>query len=72
MRERAAASGQDVAAFVLQAVCEKLAEPESQPSSHAQNDKDWREKFRAIIELHPVVTHFVDDSRESIYAGRGE
>ena len=72
IRERAAAAGQDVAAFVLQAVAEKLAEAESQPANQSQSDKDWSEWLRAIIELHPVVTHFVDDSRESIYAGRGE
>ena len=72
IRERAAASGQDLAAFVLQAVTEKLAEIESQSSSPFQNGKDWREQLRAIIDLHPVVTHFIDDSRESIYAGRGE
>lgn len=35
-----------------------------------------REEFAAqlekIIKLHPQVDHFVDDSRESIYEGRGE
>ncbi len=72
IRARAAAAGQDVADFVLQAVAEKLAEAESQPANPSQSDKDWSDWLRTIIELHPVVTHFVDDSRESIYAGRGE
>jgi hypothetical protein len=72
IRERAAESGQDVEAFVLQAVAEKLADADSQPSPASRNGKEWMEKLRAWIDLHPVVTHFVDDSRESIYAGRGE
>ena len=36
------------------------------------NGKEWAETVRQLIELHPVVNHFVDDSRESIYSGRGE
>jgi uncharacterized protein (DUF1778 family) len=72
LRQQAAAAGQEVAEFVLQAVTEKLAEADSQPSRPSLNDQDWQEKLRAFIDLHPVVTHFVDDSRESIYAGRGE
>jgi uncharacterized protein (DUF1778 family) len=72
IREQAAVSGQNVEAFVLQAVAEKLAAADSQPSAVSRNGKDWMEKLRAWIDFHPVVTHFVDDSRESIYAGRGE
>jgi len=72
IREQAAAAGQDVSTFVLQAVNEKLADINSQPSRGSRKDQDWQEKLRAIIDLHPVVTHFVDDGRESIYAGRGE
>jgi hypothetical protein len=72
LRERAAAAGQDLETFVLQAVAEKLTEAESQPILPSRNGKDWRNKLLACIDLHPVVTHFVDDSRESIYAGRGE
>lgn len=72
IREQAAAAGQDVAAFVLQAVTEKLADAEARPAGISQNGKEWPEQLRALIDLHPVVTHFVDDSRESIYAGRVE
>ena len=72
IRASAAAAGQDVAAFVLQAVAEKLADAESQPANPTQSDDEWSERLRAIIDLHPVATHFVDDSRDSIYAGRGE
>lgn len=38
----------------------------------AGDDVQWTEKLRQVIDIHPVVTHFVDDSRESVYAGRGE
>ena len=72
IRERAAASGQDVEAFVLQAVAEKLADADSQTSTGSRNHDEWKKKLQAWIDLHPIVTHFVDDGRESIYAGRGE
>jgi uncharacterized protein (DUF1778 family) len=72
LRERAAASGQDVESFVLQAVTEKLADADLTRKLTSENGNDWEAKLRACIDLHPVVTHLVDDSRESIYAGRGE
>ncbi len=46
--------------------------PVSQTSLSDRDVVPWEETFRQLIELHPVVTHLVDDSRESIYAGRGE
>ena len=72
IRERAASLGQDVEAFVIQAVAEKLADAELQTKPITRNHEEWKKKLQAWIDLHPVVTHFVDDSRESIYAGRGE
>ena len=32
----------------------------------------WIAEHRALAKRHDHVTHFVDDSRDSIYAGRGE
>jgi hypothetical protein len=61
-----------VEAFVLQAVAEKLAGVEPMPRVTPPSKDDWKRSLRACIELHPVVTHAVDDSRESIYADRGE
>ncbi len=72
IRERADASGQDVEAFVLEAIAEKIADADLLASPASRNNEEWMKKLRACIDLHPVVTHFVDDSRESIYAGRGE
>jgi hypothetical protein len=34
--------------------------------------EDWTRSLRAWAGSHPPVTHSVDWSRESIYAGRGE
>jgi phenylpyruvate tautomerase PptA (4-oxalocrotonate tautomerase family) len=34
--------------------------------------EEWIARMKAWAARHPRVDHFVDDSRESIYAGRGE
>jgi predicted DNA-binding antitoxin AbrB/MazE fold protein len=34
--------------------------------------EEWVRALREWAASHPRVDHFVDDSRESIYAGRGE
>ena len=70
LREQAATSGLNLEAFVLQVVIEKLGDAE--PIAHTRNGAEWAERLRECINLHPVVSHFVDDTRESIYAGRGE
>lgn len=44
----------------------------AEPAAATANDAEWGETLRQLINLHPVVAHFVDDSRDSIYAGRGE
>ena len=68
LRPYAAAAGLDVAEFIIQAVEEKLSDRDSQPIAKGS---DWSRKLAAAIELHPIVKHIVDDSRETIYAGRG-
>jgi hypothetical protein len=70
MRMQAAAAGLGLEDFVLLAVAEKLAGAEETHSE--QHASDWDSKFRACIALQPAATHFVDDSRESIYVGSGE
>ena len=71
LRERAAASGKDIEGFVREAVEEKLLAAES-TGPEGKTREQWAAEFKAWIESHKPVTHFVDDSRESIYAGRGE
>jgi predicted DNA-binding antitoxin AbrB/MazE fold protein len=34
--------------------------------------EEWAKALRELAASHPHVEHFVDDRRESIYAGRGE
>jgi uncharacterized protein (DUF1778 family) len=72
INEHAAATGQDVASFVAQAVAEKLADVDLSQTAPSSNGADWEQQLRACIDLHPAVTHIVDDRRASIYAGRGE
>jgi len=70
LRERAAAVGKDLASFVREAVEEKLAAAESGRStlSTEQRVGEWL-RWTAS---HRPLGYVVDDSRESIYAGRGE
>jgi plasmid stability protein len=71
LRERAAQSGRSPEAFVLEALREDLAagaEPGESlsPSSRLAELNDW-------FTSHPTSKAAVlDDSRESIYNGRGE
>jgi len=38
----------------------------------ATSADEWIAEHRALAKRHEHIAHFVDDSRESIYAGRGE
>ncbi len=68
---RAAATGKDVETIVKEFVVERLAE-ESHPQSRVASHDEFMAKLDAIIDLHPMSNGSVNDSRESIYAGRGE
>jgi hypothetical protein len=70
LRRQAAAAGKDVAAFVLDAVQEKLASVS--PSNESATHDEWSARFHAWAESFPARSGLADDSRESIYAGRGE
>jgi plasmid stability protein len=70
LRERAAAVGKDVETLVREAVEAKLAgEPTAQPDL---TPEEWVAQFDAWMKSRKMVYHPVDDSRESIYADRGE
>lgn len=71
LRERAAAAGKDVESIVREAVEEKLAAATA-AGPEGKTREQWAAEFKAWVESHKPVTHFVDDSRESTYAGRGE
>lgn len=73
LREQAKAAGKDPAAFARDAIEEKLAlsaDPaaESPRLSVEQRITEWM----AWAKSHAPLGHDVDDSRESIYEGRGE
>jgi hypothetical protein len=70
LARRAAAAGMDVATFVRDVVVDSLAE--GAESETLDSHVDFMAKLDRIIQLHPRSTGPVDDSRESIYAGRGE
>lgn len=74
LRARAAAAGQDVSAYVAEVVAERLAEVEPVPpkSASVRSQRRFAERLRAFVALHPGSGGTLDDSRESIYAGRGE
>jgi hypothetical protein len=68
---RAAAAGKDVETIVQELVAERLAE-EAPPQARAASHDEFMAKLQRFIDLHPASNGSVDDSRESIYAGRGE
>ncbi len=72
LRRRAAAAGQDIETFVRMVITETLAADESSPARRAGSHAEFMAKLQAISERHPGSQGHMDDSRESIYAGRGE
>ena len=72
--ERASAAGKDVGTFVREAVEEKLGAP----ISAQQTPDQWKAEFGAwmrdvFARASAYSPEFlVDDSRETIYEGRGE
>ena len=57
--------------IVREAVEEKLGGSVS-AGPEGKTREQWAAEFKAWVASHKSVTHFVDDSRDSTYAGRGE
>jgi hypothetical protein len=76
LQQQAAAHGRDVNTYIQEIVTESLAdEVESQRKRSSKRDpkrRPFAEWLDSWIARHPVLDHPVDDSRESIYEGRGE
>ena len=68
----ALAAGLDVETFVTNVVKDEVADDIAMQPRRRMSHEEFRARLQRIIDLHPVSHHFVDDSRESIYAGRGE
>ena len=73
LRARAAAEGKDIESFVRDAIEEKLASGNGEALQCTTiSAEEWCARLDAWIASFPRVPHRVDDSRESIYAERGE
>jgi hypothetical protein len=72
LRAQAAATGKDVPTIVREAVEEKLAAANAARFPADLPYEQWVVEFNSWVASHKPVGHPVDDSRESIYAGRGE
>jgi predicted transcriptional regulator len=71
LRQMAQRTGKAPEAVALEALDEKLADAE--PASVERSRDAWLAELRTWVSSHPVSqAKTVDDSRESIYAGRGE
>lgn len=68
---RAAAAGKDVETFVKEFITERLSE-ENPPPEKSASHEEFMSKLQRFIDLHPASNGSMDDSRESIYAGRDE
>ena len=69
LKRQAAANGRDVVEYVTNIVEQAVnGEPGAQKLSPDERAARWRK----WAESHPKIEHYVDDSRESIYDGRGE
>ena len=72
LRNTAAAAGKDVETFVRDIVAERLAEEIPSPVGGRLSHEEFRAKIRELVALRGVTHGHMDDSRESIYEGRGE
>lgn len=75
LREHAAVSGKELTSYVLEALEEKLGLQDAGPADNGhspQELEEWLAEFRQWVSSHPPLPDEADDSRESIYAGRGE
>jgi hypothetical protein len=68
LAEQAAQQGQDISAVASDLIEEAVTHPDPADMPYEQ----WVAAFKAWIGSHKAVGHYVDDSRESIYEGRGE
>ncbi len=72
LRERAAAVGQDPAAFVEQLVAAELAEDDGTAPKLKLSTKQRLAELDAWASMNPALPYEADDSRAGIYEGRGE
>ena len=70
LRERAAASGRDIASYARAAIEQKLAADNGggrAPASPRQGGQEWFARFNEWVAAHPPRPLLADDSRDAIY-----
>ncbi|HSI32068.1 MAG: hypothetical protein ACAI43_21995 [Phycisphaerae bacterium] len=72
VRELAAAAGQDIEAFVREVVQDRVAASPTPLPQVLATPAQRAAAFEAWVASHAHRSGVVDDSRESIYEGRGE
>jgi len=70
VRSAANSAGEDVETFVLRAVRERVGS-DKQAGDSLLSDDEWQSLFQEWLAARKPCGHYVDDSRESIYADRG-
>jgi hypothetical protein len=71
LRQRAAAMGKDVDTLVREIVAEEVTATEA-TDPRTESHLDFMQRLDAMIQRHGIRNGKFDDSRESIYSGRGE
>ena len=74
LRTKASQVGQSPEEFLAQLATQAVADVKAVDprDNSAEGIQRWLDEFHASVASHKPVDWFVDDSRESIYEGRGE
>jgi hypothetical protein len=70
LRRMSAAAGIEIGTFVKQIVVERSAEHHTHATSASISPQVFAERQAEWVKLHPILDHAIDDSRDSLYAGR--
>jgi len=71
LQARAQERGQDLGTAALQ-ILEQELDQSAPPNPNDLPYEVWRQRFEAMLQNLPHIDVLVDDSRETIYEGRGE
>ena len=73
LREKASLTGKSLETYV-QEIAERAAKEEAakSPPPPEMSAEEWIAEWRAFVDSRPIRPVIADDSRESIYEGRGE
>lgn len=72
VRQRATAVGLDIETYIVNIVKEDMSDFVASQSERELSHEEFRALLDERIQLHGISNGQLDDSRESIYAGRGE